>query len=158
LISFKFFKFLLKNWQSVANGLFQDRRFAVSQKVDRSISIWLRRCILMKPDLFEHFEEYCTLQPSSTGLITLVSTEEKQGILCFKFFKFCFIGRSICPQYLCCAAWFHTARGLTQHLFEINYCKRKGRGKANPLQAWTGPEASRRLRLPDFRTIGTRRW
>jgi len=49
LISFKFFKFLLKNWQSVANGLFQDRRFAVSQKVDRSISIWLRRCILMKP-------------------------------------------------------------------------------------------------------------
>jgi len=24
-----------------------------------------------------------------------------------------------------------------------------------PLQAWTGPEGSRMLRLPDFKTIGT---
>jgi hypothetical protein len=29
------------------------------------------------------------------------------------------------------------------------------KGKAIPLQAWTGPEASRRVRLPDFKTIGT---
>jgi len=28
-------------------------------------------------------------------------------------------------------------------------------GKAIPLQAWTGPEASRSLRLPDFKTVGT---
>jgi hypothetical protein len=28
-------------------------------------------------------------------------------------------------------------------------------GKAIPLQTWTGPEGSRRLRLPDFKTIGT---
>jgi hypothetical protein len=27
--------------------------------------------------------------------------------------------------------------------------------KAIPLQALTGPEGSRRLRLPDFKTIGT---
>jgi hypothetical protein len=27
--------------------------------------------------------------------------------------------------------------------------------KAIPLQSWTGPEVSRRLRLPDFKTIGT---
>jgi hypothetical protein len=32
---------------------------------------------------------------------------------------------------------------------------RKGNGKAIPLQAWTGPEGSRSLRLPDFKTIGT---
>ena len=32
------------------------------------------------------------------------------------------------------------------------------KGKAIPLQAWSGPEGSRRLRLPDFKTIGTRRW
>jgi hypothetical protein len=31
----------------------------------------------------------------------------------------------------------------------------KGKGKAIPLQAWAGPEGSRRLRLPDFKTIGT---
>jgi len=28
-------------------------------------------------------------------------------------------------------------------------------GEASPLQAWTGLEGSRRLRLPDFKTIGT---
>ena len=27
--------------------------------------------------------------------------------------------------------------------------------KAIPLQAWTGPEGSRRVRVPDFKTIGT---
>jgi len=30
--------------------------------------------------------------------------------------------------------------------------------KAIPLQAWTGPEGSRRLRLSDFKTIGIWRW
>ena len=29
------------------------------------------------------------------------------------------------------------------------------KGKAIPLQGWTGPEGSRSLRLPDFKTIGT---
>jgi hypothetical protein len=32
------------------------------------------------------------------------------------------------------------------------------KGKAIPLQALTGPEGSRRLRLPDFKKIGTWRW
>jgi len=31
----------------------------------------------------------------------------------------------------------------------------KGKGKAIPLQAWTGPEVSRRFRHPDFKKIGT---
>ena len=34
------------------------------------------------------------------------------------------------------------------------YCK----GKAIPLQPWTGPEGSRMLRLTDFKKIGTLRW
>jgi len=29
------------------------------------------------------------------------------------------------------------------------------KGKAIPLQAWTGPEGSRSLSVPDFKTIGT---
>jgi len=33
--------------------------------------------------------------------------------------------------------------------------KVKINGKAVPLQAWAGPEGSRRLRFPDFKTIGT---
>ena len=28
----------------------------------------------------------------------------------------------------------------------------KGKGKAAPLQAWSGPEGSRKLRFPDFMT------
>jgi len=32
-------------------------------------------------------------------------------------------------------------------MFIYNY-----KGKAIPLQAWTGPEGSRNLRLPDFKT------
>jgi len=35
------------------------------------------------------------------------------------------------------------------------YHRGKGKGKAVPLQAWTGPEGSRRLRIADFKTIGT---
>jgi hypothetical protein len=32
------------------------------------------------------------------------------------------------------------------------------KGKAIPVLDWTGPEGSRWLRLPDFKTIGTLRW
>jgi hypothetical protein len=32
------------------------------------------------------------------------------------------------------------------------------KGKAIPLQAWTGSEGSRKLRLPYFKTFSTRRW
>ena len=39
--------------------------------------------------------------------------------------------------------------------FHHSYALGKGKGKAIPLQAWTGPEGSRRLRLLDFKTIGT---
>ena len=38
-----------------------------------------------------------------------------------------------------------------------NHLEDQGVGgkKAIPLQVWTGPEGSRRLRLPDFKTVGT---
>jgi hypothetical protein len=41
--------------------------------------------------------------------------------------------------------------------YEVKYCiiYGKGKGKAIPLQALTGQEGSRRLKLPDFKTIGT---
>jgi len=34
----------------------------------------------------------------------------------------------------------------------------KGKGTAITLQAWTASEDSRRMILPDFKTIGTCRW
>jgi len=39
---------------------------------------------------------------------------------------------------------------MVKTIFE-NFLK----GKAIPIQAWRGPEGSRTLRLPDFKTIGT---
>jgi hypothetical protein len=38
--------------------------------------------------------------------------------------------------------------------WSLKSCK----SKAIPLQAWTGPEGSRRVRLPDVKTIGTWMW
>jgi len=40
---------------------------------------------------------------------------------------------------------------ILDHTFSINDKK----GKPIPLQAWRGPVGSRRLRFPDFMTIGT---
>jgi hypothetical protein len=41
-------------------------------------------------------------------------------------------------------------------IFDVNIVTGIGsRSKAIPLQALTGREGSRRLRLPDFKTIGT---
>jgi len=41
-------------------------------------------------------------------------------------------------------------------IFRESYpLKGKGKGKAIPLNAWTGPAGPRRLRLPDFKTIDT---
>jgi len=37
--------------------------------------------------------------------------------------------------------------------FVIRYGK--GKGKAIPLQVWTGPEGSRKMRFPDFKQIDT---
>ena len=42
---------------------------------------------------------------------------------------------------------------LFQKQGNLYYIRKKG--KSIPLQAWTGPEGSRMLRLPDFKTIGT---
>jgi hypothetical protein len=47
---------------------------------------------------------------------------------------------------------------LLVHGYEQDKVKVKGKGKAIPLQALTFPQGSRRLRLPDLKTIGTRRW
>jgi hypothetical protein len=40
----------------------------------------------------------------------------------------------------------------------VAQCNSNAKGKAIPLQVWTDSEGSRRLRLPDFKTIGTSMW
>jgi hypothetical protein len=48
---------------------------------------------------------------------------------------------------------FHYRKKITDKTF--NKSSYVIKGKAIPLQALTDPEGSRRLRLPDFKTIGT---
>ena len=62
----------------------------------------------------------------------------------------------------CLNRLLHDILGFTPTvILTIFFCKvkifplSKGKGKAIPLQAWTGPEGFTRLRLPDFKTIGT---
>jgi hypothetical protein len=43
--------------------------------------------------------------------------------------------------------------GLHRGIFAFTFERVKS--KAIPLEAWIGPEGSRRLRLPDFKRIGT---
>ena len=63
-----------------------------------------------------------------------------------------------------CARYVYTSHHTTIHLIGINngfVFKSpigKGKAKAIPLQASTGPEGSRRLGLQDFKTISTWRW
>jgi len=45
--------------------------------------------------------------------------------------------------------------GLKYSNYDVNKNIMEIKGKAIPVQAWTGPEGSRRLRPPDFKTIGT---
>jgi len=44
-------------------------------------------------------------------------------------------------------------RGFGLKIAHANW--KEGDRVAIPLQAWAGPEGSKRLRLPDFKTIGT---
>jgi hypothetical protein len=41
---------------------------------------------------------------------------------------------------------------LNSNTFSFPVCRHKCKGKAVPLQAWSGPEVSRKLRFPDFMT------
>jgi hypothetical protein len=43
----------------------------------------------------------------------------------------------------------------SQDYYNIENVLPISKDKAIPLQAWTGPEGSRRLRLPGFKAIGT---
>ena len=48
--------------------------------------------------------------------------------------------------------WFTAIARLPGGVIADNYIQHRP-GKAIPLQAWTDPEGSRRLRFPDFKTI-----
>jgi hypothetical protein len=55
---------------------------------------------------------------------------------------------------------FRFTNGLQERIKFVNRgptVQAKVKYKTIPLQALTGPEGSRRLRLPDFKTIGTSR-
>jgi len=49
----------------------------------------------------------------------------------------------------------HIKSLLFHSVYRTITVKGKGKGKAIPVQAWAGPKGSRRLRLPDLKTIST---
>jgi hypothetical protein len=49
----------------------------------------------------------------------------------------------------------HISNGSSDEFSIQNGLKERGKLKAIPLQAWTVPEGSRRLRHPDFKTVDT---
>jgi len=58
--------------------------------------------------------------------------------------------------YLVCGAGNFGKFWSTCEQLEVEYTNcRSNKVKAIPLQAWTGPEGSVKLRLPDFKTVGT---
>ena len=69
---------------------------------------------------------------------------------------FCFQGRTLmcfCQWSVCSySGWVPGVFIATISYFDVVVCRIKS--KALPLQAWTGPEVSRRLRLPYLKTIG----
>jgi hypothetical protein len=50
---------------------------------------------------------------------------------------------------------FTISRISKKDCVSLTIVKSKGKNKIIPLQAWTGHECSRKLRLPDFKTIST---
>jgi hypothetical protein len=50
---------------------------------------------------------------------------------------------------------YKESKGQTKKRAVVLQEEGKGKVKAIPLQTWTGPEGSKRLRLPDIKTIGT---
>ena len=58
------------------------------------------------------------------------------------------------PVVLSLISFRNLRSGYIMIIIQLHVLK-KGIGKAIPLQAWTGSEGSRRLRLPDFKTVGT---
>ena len=60
-------------------------------------------------------------------------------------------------QYLCTYSYLHHLVTATEPIVfqhAVTTVKKK-KSKVIPLQSRTGPEVSRRLRLPDFKTFGT---
>ena len=72
-----------------------------------------------------------------------------------KYFRYRFIGTALYKlQADFFTIWQFRGRYRVMYLVKI-ILTAVSKSKAIPLQIWTGPEDSSRLRLPDFKTVGT---
>jgi len=78
---------------------------------------------------------------------------------CNALFTFLIHTASWLPVYVAetCSCHYNCYHKFVHQMSHISFIT-KPKGKAIPSQAWLGPEGSRRLRLPDFKIIGTWRW
>jgi hypothetical protein len=66
------------------------------------------------------------------------------------------IGFGVLEEKIFLAARIRTQKPRSFNRYTSHYTvPAPGKGKANPLQSWTGPEGSRSLRHPDFKTNST---
>jgi hypothetical protein len=70
----------------------------------------------------------------------------------------CLASRQLEGVHLSCQSYLPQSSNNKHRCTEkcLSFCIYKG--KQIPLEVWTGPEISRRLKLPDFKTTGTRKW
>jgi hypothetical protein len=95
-------------------------------------------CLLPEPD--EYVPRLSNIINIRFNIIIFSTLVFSEWSLFFKFLK------QTSMPYIYPLVWQH--RGYTFH-------QQIGTAKVIPLQALTGPEGSRKLRLPDFKIIGT---
>ena len=97
-----------------------------------------------------HFLSGCFLCSPSLSLPALCSLFYSEGTRDKSTPGFFFILFPDSPIYLSMCMHFQLALNNALSLKWARY--------SNAVQAWTGPEGSRRLRFPHFKTVGTGRW
>ena len=95
-----------------------------------------------------------TLQPSRAECLEIWEAQPPGTLrACPGLYKDCFTFLCVCVC-VCVCAHAHVCAVFTTVLwFSQLLCKCKG--KVALFQAWSGPEGSRTLRFPDFKTFGT---
>jgi len=100
-------------------------------------------CVWLKPETY--LLSFDLINITGYSLQKIINKKLYQYLKRFSYFS-----RSVlCVLWRCWIKWRpHLRRSCNRHTEEITVGKRK----AVPLQAWSGPEGSRKLRFPDYMT------
>jgi hypothetical protein len=152
--------------------LLEDNNWAVVARLGPEINFWACLSVLQGPRhntkcwlsirRFIFLLMFCLETPKIGSGPTNLSTE----LSLVSLWVISLPHTSACPgtQYSSTVCWAEVSFNAFWHshtngdIVVASWSWVKGKGKAIPLQALAGPEGSRRLRLPDFKTVGTWMW